>query len=120
MSKIYKSANWAFTHFGDDLSTMVSMLDSMCTDDGPSAYVSLQQETCPKTQKQHLQGFVTLKWQVYTKGFKKLIWNFTELSAVRRDRIVEAIEYTQKEESRTEGGLNLVKGDKLHVIDRNK
>ena len=110
MAKIYKCANWSFTHY-DDLENTAGILDSLCSDDGPVAFLSYQQETCHKTQRQHLQGFITLRWPVYKKGFYKTVLKMSDISPVGKERIQEAIEYTQKEESRTEGGLSAVKGN---------
>lgn len=65
-------------------------------------FVIFQKEKCPKSGREHLQGFLQLKKKKRLTGVKKLVGQKVHLEP-RRGTPQEAAAYCSKEESRLEG-----------------
>lgn len=66
-------------------------------------YIIFQREVCPKTKKEHWQGYCELKKQLSMKQVKKLFNDKALHIESRKGNQQQAIDYCKKEESRKEG-----------------
>lgn len=92
--------NFVFTDFEVDRKD--AWLDFAMEEDGPLKYVILQREKCPRSGKEHLQGYAELKKQMRLNAMKKKFGRKVHFEK-RKGTAQEAADYCRKEESRVEG-----------------
>lgn len=96
MSSKLKARRWVFTTY--DIDCKIDFDESYCH------YYILQQETCPTTQKQHLQGYVEYKIQKTFNQTKKFLSDGKAHWEVAHGNPEQCRDYCRKQDTRTENG----------------
>lgn len=88
-----KSRDWCFTSFNLENYEKFKNIKN-------SEYVIYQVETCPETNKKHLQGFIQFKNPRSMSGIKKLLKDNQIHLQTRYSTVENAINYCKKDDSR--------------------
>ena len=104
------SRNWCFTHFEDDEKKQTMNKEVECL------YIILGKEICPKTGKEHLQGYVHFKNALTFKGVQKRLCNYKIHVEHMKGTHDQAIEYCMKEGNYCEFGVRPQQGKRTDFI----
>lgn len=94
MSQQAAAKNWCFTSY---------VTDQIPHDPETMGYLVYQKEKCPKTGREHLQGYVQLVTKLRLAGVKKLFPDPATHFEKARGSAEQAAGYCKKEESRIDG-----------------
>lgn len=111
-----RSRSWVFTDYavGDDRrDSLLALVPNS------AAYIVFQEESCPRTQRRHYQGYVQFVGRKTLRSAKSVLGGQPHL-ATRRGTHREAIAYCKKDESRVAGpweaGEGVEQGERTDLL----
>lgn len=112
LKKNLKCRNWTFTLYNYD-SGYIEFIKTITSDPGlhKIKVFGCQEEQCPTTGKQHLQGYIGMINACSMSHIKKTLQRSDIHLEVMRGSINDSINYCSKSSSKVEGGYSVYIGD---------
>lgn len=119
MKKFYQCRNWCFTLFGKEdrcIDTLHHEIKSTYKNyNDIIRYICIGKETCPKTNKLHIQGWLQLVNKKTLGGVKKLLgYNWVHLEQCRGDEYSNEV-YCKKDNDFWEAGKFITQGQRTDL-----
>lgn len=104
-----KARSYCFTHFEKEMQNLKEISEIDCE------YILIGREICPKTQREHKQGFIRFKNPVGFRTVQKRLSNYKIHVEICKGSIDENIEYCTKDGDFEERGERPKQGRRADI-----